>query len=125
MIATMYLLNRSPTKSLEGMTPYEAWTRKNPHVSHFQNFGCLCLLRTLDRSLKKLDDHTKPIVFIGYEKGSKGYYKGYDLIDGKMHLTRDVMLDEGKDWNWENCTSEAQTSAKNSQFIYDFRADMV
>ena len=36
----VYLRNRSPTKAVESMTPYEAWTRKKPSVGHFRVFGC-------------------------------------------------------------------------------------
>ena len=34
-----YLRNRSPTASLGGRTPYEAWTGKVPSVSHLRVFG--------------------------------------------------------------------------------------
>jgi hypothetical protein len=38
---TVFLLNRSPTKGVDGETPYEAWSRKKPHVTNFNGFGCL------------------------------------------------------------------------------------
>jgi transposase InsO family protein len=37
----VYLLNRSPTKSLDGKTPYEAWHGKRPRVDHLRTFGCI------------------------------------------------------------------------------------
>ena len=30
----VYLQNRSPTKAVEGMTPFEAWMGENPKVEH-------------------------------------------------------------------------------------------
>ena len=35
-----YLRNRSPTKAVKGMTPYEAWTGEKPKVDHLRIFGC-------------------------------------------------------------------------------------
>ncbi|KAL6621206.1 hypothetical protein ACP70R_033638 [Stipagrostis hirtigluma subsp. patula] len=37
----VYLLNRTPTKSLEGKTPYEAWHGRKPAVQHLRTFGCV------------------------------------------------------------------------------------
>lgn len=37
----VFLLNRSPMKSLAGMTSYEAWTGRKPVVSFLRTFGCL------------------------------------------------------------------------------------
>jgi len=36
----VYLRNRSPTKSLTGTTPYEAWSGVKPNVSALRIFGC-------------------------------------------------------------------------------------
>jgi hypothetical protein len=30
VVAAVYLLNRSPTRAVEGMTPFEAWHGKKP-----------------------------------------------------------------------------------------------
>ena len=37
----VYLRNRSPTKSVEGMTPFEAWMGEKPNVEHLRTFGCV------------------------------------------------------------------------------------
>ena len=36
-----YVLNRSPTKSLKTITPYEVWKGHKPTISHMQTLGCL------------------------------------------------------------------------------------
>jgi transposase InsO family protein len=41
VLTAVYLLNRAPTKSVEGMTPFEAWYGKKPAVHHLRTFGCL------------------------------------------------------------------------------------
>ena len=36
----VYLRNRSPTKVLKDMTPFEAWMKQKPCVEHLRVFGC-------------------------------------------------------------------------------------
>jgi transposase InsO family protein len=43
VVTAVHLLNRSPTKSLQGMTPYEAWHGRAPSVAHLRVFGCVSL----------------------------------------------------------------------------------
>jgi hypothetical protein len=52
---TVYILNRSPTKALNGRTPYEAWHGRKPAVSHLRVFGCLAFGKELGH-IGKLDD---------------------------------------------------------------------
>ena len=37
----MYILNRIPTSSLDGIIPFEAWYEERPNVNYFRVFGCL------------------------------------------------------------------------------------
>jgi hypothetical protein len=69
----VYVLNRSPTKSLEGITPYKAWYGKKPRVGHLRMFGCVGLVKNIGPSVKKLSDRSTKMVFLGYEEGTKGY----------------------------------------------------
>jgi hypothetical protein len=41
VVTAVYILNRSPTKALNGRTPYEAWHGRKPAVSRIRVFGCL------------------------------------------------------------------------------------
>jgi hypothetical protein len=45
-MTVMHLLNRSPTKSLEGKTPYESWHGRTPTIGHLRMFGCLAYVRS-------------------------------------------------------------------------------
>ena len=45
MVTAVYIINRSPTKALDGMTPYEAWHGRKPAVSHLRVFGCLAFAK--------------------------------------------------------------------------------
>ena len=50
----VYILNRAPTKSVHGKTPYEAWHDKKPHVQHFRTFGCTAHVKNIGPGLNKL-----------------------------------------------------------------------
>jgi Reverse transcriptase (RNA-dependent DNA polymerase)/Integrase core domain len=95
----VYILNRSPTKSVEKQTPYEAWHKRKPTVHHMRVFGCLAHVKSVGRHLRKLDDRSTKMVFFGYEKGSKAY-RVYNSITRKIEVTRDVVFEEDKEGPW-------------------------
>ena len=41
VLTAVFILNRSPTRSVEGMTPHEAWYGAKPPVHFFRTFGCV------------------------------------------------------------------------------------
>jgi hypothetical protein len=86
------LLNCSPTKALDGKTPYEAWHVRKPAVSHLRVFGYLAFIKELNH-VGKLDDRSTPGVFIGYAEGAKAYHV-LDPTTRHVHITRDVVFDE-------------------------------
>ena len=87
----VYLLNRAPTKSLQGCTPYEAWHNKKPKVHHLRTFGCVVYVKKVGPGMSKLSDGSTKMVFIGYETGTKGY-RVYDPVAKKLHTSRDVIF---------------------------------
>jgi len=97
----VYVLNRSPTKSLEGITPYEAWYGKKQGVGHLRVFGCVGLVKNIGPRVKKLSARSTKMVFLGYEEGTKGY-KMFDLVSSKLYISQDVIFEEELGWEWEN-----------------------
>ena len=89
----VFILNRSPTKALKGMTPYEAWHGHKPNVSYLRTFGCIEHVKTVKPSLVKLEDRSTKMVILGYEDGTKAY-RFYDPARGKVVVSRDVVFDE-------------------------------
>jgi hypothetical protein len=63
--AIVYVLNRCPTKSVDGMTPFEAWHRRKPTVHHLRTFRCIVYVRNTMPHLKKLEDHGRKMIFVG------------------------------------------------------------
>jgi hypothetical protein len=77
VVTTVYILNCSPTKALNGRTPYKAWHGR-------KEFG----------HISKFDDKSTPGVFIGYAEGSKAY-RILDPGTQRVRTTRDVVFDDG------------------------------
>jgi transposase InsO family protein len=69
----VFVLNKSPTKGVAGRTPYEVWHGKKTAVNHLRTFGCLAYVKNTSPNLKKLDDRSRPMIFVGYEQGTIGY----------------------------------------------------
>ena len=67
----VYVLNRAPTKSLEGVTPYEAWHGKKPSVEHLRVFGCVGHVTNNGPGVGKLSDRSVKMVFLGYARGNQ------------------------------------------------------
>ena len=55
-------------------------------------------MRNTKPHLKKLEDRSTLMIFIGYEAGSKAY-KVYNPVDGHVSVTRDVVFDEDAQWD--------------------------
>lgn len=92
-----YILNRVPTKSLEGQTPYEALRGRKPNLEHLRVFGCLGYAK-IPTHLRKLDDISKELIYLGVEPGSKAS-RMYSLDEDKIIVSCDVIYCEDKTWN--------------------------
>jgi transposase InsO family protein len=97
----VYLLNRSSSKSVQGKTPYELWTGSTPGVQHLRTFGCIAHVKTTTPHLKKLDDRSRRMIFVGYEPGSMAY-RAYDPVAERVTISRDVVFDEAAQWSFQD-----------------------
>jgi hypothetical protein len=107
VVTAVYILNRSPTKALNDRTPYKAWHRRKPEVSHLWVFGCLVFGKE-HGYISKLDDRSTSGVFIGYAKGSKAY-RILDLRTQRVRTTCDIVFDEGWGWAWDKAVDDGST----------------
>ena len=106
VVTVVYILNRSPTKALDGMTPYAAWHGGKPAVSHLRVFGCLAFAKELGH-IGKLDDRSTPGVFIGYAEGSTRRQR--------VRTARDVVFDEGRGTRrWTTARLRRSTTSPSS-----------
>ena len=107
----VYLLNRLPTKVLGDCTPYQAWTGKRPQLEHLRVFGCIAHVKIVGSHLKKLDDRSQVMVYLGVEDGSKAH-RFLDPACGKIRVSRDVVFEEEKKWEWCNDNELVQNSVE-------------
>jgi len=69
----VYLSNQSPTRSVWGKTPQEAWSGRKLGIFHLRVFGSIAHVHVLDRRREKLDDKSERFIFIYYDSSSNGY----------------------------------------------------
>lgn len=91
----VYLRNRSPTKAVKGMTPFESFHGKKPYVGHLRVFGCVCYAHIAKDERKELDVIARRCVLIGYGTEVKGYWL-YDPDREKVFFSRDVKFNESE-----------------------------
>ena len=113
----VYLLNRSSCKATRGKTPYELWTRSSLGVHHLRTFGCIAHVKVTTPNLRKLDDRSRRMIFVGYEPGSKAY-RAYDPTTRHIHISRYIIFDEAAQWTWsaEHDVDPASSSSRSSTF---------
>nr|GFC45448.1 zinc finger, CCHC-type [Tanacetum cinerariifolium] len=104
----IYILNRVPTRALVDKTPYETLYNRKPNLENLRIFGCTAYAKITIPHLKKLDDRSIPLVYLGVEEGSKAC-RLYDPIAKKKHVSRDVKFMETKPWDWNEDGEDTST----------------
>jgi hypothetical protein len=64
-----------------------------------------------NKRLSKLKDRSKPMVFIGYEGGSKAWHF-YDSSTEHVHVSRDTVFEEERAWEWDNAKMNNDAEAQ-------------
>ncbi|KAK3147062.1 hypothetical protein QOZ80_3BG0277590 [Eleusine coracana subsp. coracana] len=95
----VFLLNRAPTQSVIGKTPYEVWHGVKPPVHFLRTFGCVAHVKNGSQRLAKLDDRSTPMVFVGYEAGTKAF-RFYNPVSRRVHVSCDAVFEEERSWDW-------------------------
>ncbi|KAI5329221.1 hypothetical protein L3X38_028618 [Prunus dulcis] len=69
----VYLLNRCPTKALNKVTPFEAYTGRKPGIAHLKIFGSPCHVLIPSALRHKLEENSHKCILVGYGLCEKGY----------------------------------------------------
>ncbi|KAI5317026.1 hypothetical protein L3X38_036733 [Prunus dulcis] len=93
------ILNRCPTKALNNITPFEAYSKRKASIAHLKIFSSLCYVHVPAELRHKLESKSVKGVFVGYATCEKGYII-FHPISKKLTLSRDVTFDEAGSWNW-------------------------
>ena len=113
----VYVLNRSYTKSLENITPYEKWSGRKPNIDHLRVLGSVVHVKTTKR-VSKLKDKSSVMVFIGYELGTKAY-RCLDPLSFKVIISRDVVFEECQSWDFN------QQGGQRTDFTFSSAIELV
>ena len=95
LFTAVYLRNRSSTKAVKSMTPFEAWTTKKPKVGHLHVFGCDAYAHIPKDERHKLDSKARKCIFLGHGEETKAY-RLYDPKREKIIYSRHVQFNEEK-----------------------------
>lgn len=90
-----YLKNRSP--GVDEITPYERINNVKPFLGHLRIIGARTWAHIPKKKQKKLNNRSWQGVFVGYKGNNQ--YRIYDPLTGKIHICRDVTVDEGNTYN--------------------------
>ena len=88
-----YLINRSPKAALDGKVANEVWTSSPIDYSGLRVFGGPAYVHIPNEERSKLDAKSKQCIFLGYQKGVKGF-KLWNPKANKVVISRDVVFDE-------------------------------
>ena len=84
----MYILNLVSIKSVP-KTPREMWTGHKPSLQHLQIWGCPA--HVLKGKMNKLETRSEVCSFIGYPKGTLGWYF-YDSREQKVFVSTNAIF---------------------------------
>lgn len=90
-----HVKNRIPLKRLDGKTPIEAWTGKQPNVSYFRIFASKAYMLIDKQFRTKFEKKSKEMILVGYESGQKAY-KLWERGTRKIVTARDVEIIENR-----------------------------
>lgn len=89
LLPATYLINRTPLKSINFISPYEKLYKIEPNLDPLRIFGCLCFIATSTVGRTKFDSKSEPCVLIGYPSDQKAY-KVLNLVTNKIITSSDI-----------------------------------
>ncbi|KAG7551787.1 Reverse transcriptase RNA-dependent DNA polymerase [Arabidopsis thaliana x Arabidopsis arenosa] len=93
ILTAAYLINRTPSKVLNGKTPYELLFGVQPSYDQLKVFGSSCYTHRRSRDKDKFGERSRHCIFMGYPFGKKGW-KVYDMETNEFLVSRDVVFQE-------------------------------
>jgi hypothetical protein len=96
IVTANYLRRFVTTKTLNNITPYEAYSSHKPDVSHLHEIGCRAFVLIQNKHNPKVFERSEECVLIGYRKDSKSY-RCYHRATHKVIESYHVVFIESKD----------------------------
>ncbi|XP_031505644.2 retrovirus-related Pol polyprotein from transposon TNT 1-94 isoform X1 [Nymphaea colorata] len=115
VLTSAYLINRMPSRVLNGQTPHSMLPgSRPPFLLPPRVFGCVCFIHDHSPYVKKLDPRSIKGVFVGYSPTQKGY-KCLDPTTGRVYVTKDVTFLEHVSYFCEN-TLQGEKSMSREEY---------
>jgi transposase InsO family protein len=91
-LASVYLINRLPTASLNFQIPYQVLYHQKPNYNFLKVFGCACFPLFRPYNAHKFDFRSHECLFLGYSSS----HKGYKCLSpsGRIFISKDVLFNE-------------------------------
>jgi hypothetical protein len=93
IFSMVHVWNRLPTALLSGTTPFQAFYKRKPDVSHLRVWGCTAYVHVQRDKRTSLEPHYEKCVFIGYPAGYKGW-KFYNPLTKRSVISERADFDE-------------------------------
>ena len=94
----VYILNKSPTKSMKDRVPKQYRSSKCSNISHSIIFGCVYYAHVPEEMRIKSDNRSQKCIFAGYSEESKAY-RLYNPITKRCVINRGVVIKEEEEWD--------------------------
>ncbi|KAD3068893.1 hypothetical protein E3N88_36773 [Mikania micrantha] len=114
----VHVLNRCITRALDDKVPEEMWSGKKPNVEYFRVFGCIGHVHIPSQFRSKLDARSHKCVLLGMSVESKAY-RLYDPEQRKIVISRDVIFEEDKGWEWNSVFKEEELIVEGEEVLRD------
>jgi len=116
----VFLLNRLPTKAVDGKTPFKAWYGYKPFLKNFKVFGCLYFTYVPQIKRDTLNKKVEPGIFVGYNSVSKAY-RAFQPSTQKILISLDLYFMENEQWDWSNAENvpAADTLLNQDELVDD------
>jgi hypothetical protein len=94
-LKAVYLINRSPTKAIEGnKVPAEVWYGSHPNLKRLRKFGCVAFVKKIMSEIdNKMESRSKKCILLGFCPNG---YRLWSLSERKVILACDVVFDESR-----------------------------
>jgi len=94
LLAACHIHNRLPNRTLDSISPHEAWYGRKPTVDHVRKWGCV-VYRHIDKEVRvRLAPKAMKGYLVGYD--SRGIYRIYHPKLKTVKSSRDIIFDESQ-----------------------------
>lgn len=107
-LTAAHLHAKTPTKSLQGKTPYQKWYGRDPDYSYMHEIGCRAFVLVPTHN-PKVKPRSIECVLIGYGMNSKTY-RCWDKKNNKVYQSYHVKFIESHESSTPNLTEPQQTA---------------